>query len=87
MEGQTGEAVPPPSNNEIYYLGIMALVLVRLCRAAGVHLDCGRVVGLTYINPNLTEPAIGSRYEDDVRLVGRSAHARAYNIDRFLCDV
>src|SRR3977135_4477272 len=65
----------------------MALALLRLCRGAGVHLDGGRVVGLPYVNPNLTEPAIGIRSEDDVRLVGSAAPARPYNIDRFLCDV
>jgi len=65
----------------------MALALLRLGRAARVHLESGRVVSLTYVNPNLTEPAIGIRSEDDVRLVGSAAPARPYNIDRFLCDV
>src|ERR1700733_6934388 len=65
----------------------MALALLRLCRDAGVHLDGGRVAGLTCVNPNLTEPAIGIRSKDDVRPVGRAARARPYNIDRFLCDV
>src|SRR5712671_1486536 len=61
--------------------------LLRLCRGAGVHPDGGRVVGLTCVNPNLTEPAIGIRSEDDVRLLGSAAPARSYNVDRFLCDV
>src|SRR5260370_7594379 len=65
----------------------MALALLRLCRSGGVHLDGGRVVGLTCVNPNLTERAIGIRSDDDVRLVGSAAPARPYNIDRFLCDV
>src|SRR5258708_13366020 len=50
-------------------------------------MDGGRGVGVTCVNPNLTEPANGIRSEDDVRLVGSAAPARPYNIDRFLCDV
>src|SRR5437899_4905123 len=62
----------------------MSLALLRFFGGSGIDLDGGGFVGLGCVDPNLAEAAIGIRREDDVRLVGNAAHARLYNIDRFL---